>query len=69
VRVTLDNFKGHDTFDLRTWFTAPDGSRRPTRSGLTIGLKHLPAIAEAVAKALTEARARNLIPADTGGER
>src|SRR5262249_1774181 len=65
VRVTLDEFKGRATFDARVWFEAEDGTHKPTKSGLTIALSHLPRIAEAVTRALAEALRRGL-PAETG---
>jgi hypothetical protein len=43
------------------WFAADDGSIQPTKRGLSIGLKHLPRIAEETARALDFAREHGLI--------
>ena len=60
IRVTLDHFKSADTIDARVWWTDEAGEVRPGK-GLTLGLKHLPALAEAIAEALVLARKHGLI--------
>ena len=40
------------------------GELRPSKRGIALSVKHLPQLAEAVAKALTIARERELIAAD-----
>jgi hypothetical protein len=55
IRIRLDTFNGHDIVDLRTWFRAEDGSLRPGRAGLTLSTRHLPALADALTKALASA--------------
>jgi hypothetical protein len=59
VRVTLDEFKGHLTVDIRLFepFT-PAKVLMPTRKGVTLGLCKLPDLARALASA--EAKAREL---------
>jgi hypothetical protein len=62
VRVALDQYRGCNTIDLRNWFRAADGELRPTKSGLTLSLKHLPALADALERALAKARELRLLP-------
>jgi hypothetical protein len=59
IRVELGRSNGHDVFSVRTWFR-DDGLLKP-RSGITLSLRHLPAAAEAVGKALDEARRLGLV--------
>lgn len=65
-QVSLDIYQGKPLIAIRVWYTANDGVERPSRSGLNVGIKHLPKISEAVAAALVEARARGLV--DGGDE-
>jgi hypothetical protein len=61
LRVSIEQYNGTWLFNVRRWFEADDGSMRPGKRGFAIGVKHLPQIAEATAKALAQARARGLI--------
>ena len=65
VRVSLDEFKGHLTVDIRLFepFTAAQVPM-PTRKGVTIGLGKLPDLAAALADAETRARELGLIAGD-----
>jgi hypothetical protein len=66
IRVALDEYQGRQTIDCRVWWHDNDGVLRPGKSGLTLAVKHLPALADAVGKAL--ARAIELRLVDDGGE-
>ena len=68
ARVTLALYKGAWLINLRKWFEGDDGEIRPGK-GLALGAKHLPRLAEAIAKALTEARARGIIAVDHEGDK
>ena len=61
VRVALDSYNGNATIDLRIWWPGPDGELKPSRSGLTVGIKHLEQLAPALQAALEEARRRGLL--------
>lgn len=61
VRVSLGEYQGHRTVDARIWFEAGDGEKRPGRSGLTVAVRHLPALAAALVAAEAEARRLGLI--------
>ncbi len=67
IRVSLDEFRGRQTIDLRSWWRDDGGNLRPGRSGLTLAVRHLPALADALAKALATARDTGII--DSAGER
>jgi hypothetical protein len=67
VRVSLDRFNGCNTIDVRTWYRAADGSPRPSKSGITLSIKHLPAMAAALAQALARAAELGLL-GDGGGD-
>ncbi|MFN4160118.1 MAG: transcriptional coactivator p15/PC4 family protein [Gemmobacter sp.] len=34
IRVSLDEFAGHELVNLRVWFQAPDGEMRPGKQGI-----------------------------------
>jgi hypothetical protein len=61
VRVALDRFNNRETIDIRSWWQDSEGNWRPGRGGLTLAVKHLPALAEGLADALQRARALGLI--------
>lgn len=62
VRIILDD----DVVDVRCFFVGDDCEPlRPGRTGSTLPLSHLPAMAVGLQAALSEARARRLI--DGGG--
>jgi hypothetical protein len=63
IVVRLSAYEGHDLVDLRTWFTAADGALKPGK-GLACSVRHLPELAAALNRALTEARARGLLGGD-----
>ena len=63
-RVRLDLFKGQAVIDCRAWYQGSDGNLKPGRGGLTIAVRHLPALASALVKAMETASATGLIPGD-----
>jgi hypothetical protein len=65
VRVALDLYNGKHTFNARVWYR--DGDEvKPSKSGVTLAVKHLPSFADAIGKAL--ARAIELGLVEEGGE-
>lgn len=66
VRVALDRYHGHITVDCRSWYR-DDAALKPGRSGITLAVKHLPALAEAMARALEAAADLGVL--DDGGDR
>jgi len=50
--VRLDIFKGRPIVDVRTWYEGEDGKLLPGRGGLTVSIRHLPALADAISRAL-----------------
>ncbi len=61
LMVRLDTFKGQAIVDCRAWYEASDGGIKPGRGGLTLSVRHLPALADAIGKALATATASGLI--------
>jgi hypothetical protein len=60
IRVALDRYEGRHTIKVRVWYR--NGHEiKPGKSGLALGVKHLPALADAVAKALVQSRELGLI--------
>lgn len=58
IRVTLDD----DCIDVRCFFVGdPQEPARAGRTGITLPVQHLPALAAGVRDALREARARGLV--------
>ena len=61
LRVRLDSFKDHPIVDCREWYKASDGTLKPGRAGLTVSIRHLPALATALVEAVKAAEAAGLI--------
>ena len=47
VRVALDRYNGHHTVNIRIWYRDGD-DLQPSKSGITLGLKHLAPLASAL---------------------
>ncbi len=60
VRVALDQYNGRHTINARVWYW-DEGALKPTRTGLTLGVKHLPALAEALVCAAAYAQGLGLV--------
>jgi hypothetical protein len=60
VKVSLSEFRGTPTIDVRCWFATGDGDKAG-RAGITLSAKHLPELADGINRALDEATARGLI--------
>src|SRR5690242_7558220 len=56
LQIKLDSFKGQPVIDCRCWYLDKDGILRPGRGGLTVSIKHLPALAAGLAQAVDVAR-------------
>jgi hypothetical protein len=66
LRVELHEYNGTQLIGIRKWFAGANGVLMPGKSGINLGLKHLPRLAAAVNEALSKARADGLIFADDG---
>jgi hypothetical protein len=69
VRFSIGNFKGTWLIDLRKWFEAADGQLRAGPKGISLSVKHLRRISEAMTEAIEVARSRGLLQADDEGGR
>lgn len=64
IRVALDQYNGQHTVNIRVWYR--DGEAlKPSRTGITLSVKHLEPLATALSLALDAAREAGLID---GGE-
>ena len=52
IRVSLGHLNTCFTIDIRCWWRDPKRIFRPGRDGLTLSIKHLPKLAQAMSKAL-----------------
>lgn len=48
IRITLDDFKGHQLVNLRVWFDAGNGEFRPGKQGVAFRLDLLPEVLKAL---------------------
>lgn len=64
IRVSLSEYNDRPVIDMRVWFDDGAGRAKPGRKGLTLGVKQLPQLADALVKALAEAKARGLMARD-----
>jgi hypothetical protein len=56
VRVALDQYNGRHTINARVWYHDDNDVLKPGKTGITLAVKHLPALADALGKALAAAR-------------
>jgi hypothetical protein len=61
VRVALDQYNGRHTINVRVWYRDDGDTLKPGRAGITLAVKHLPALCDAMAKALAKARHLGLL--------
>jgi hypothetical protein len=56
LRISLGNYKGVNTIDVRVWWRDQGGNLNPGKAGITISVKHLEALAVGLANAILMAR-------------
>lgn len=61
LQVSLTWYHDRPIVDCRDWYMGADGALKPGRSGLTVSIRHLPQLAEALAKAVETAAATGLL--------
>jgi hypothetical protein len=66
VRVALDQYNGRHAINVRIWY-CDDGVVKPSKSGITLAVKHLPVLADTLGKALARAIELGLV-AEGGGQ-
>ena len=64
IRVSLSKFEQMDLLNIRVFVDYDDGTRGPSKKGISVRVAQLPAIIEALQKAEAEARNRGLIGGD-----
>ena len=61
VRVRIKQFNNAFTIDIRCWERVGDGVFKPTRNGLTLGVKHLRKLYDTLAQARNRAELWGLV--------
>jgi hypothetical protein len=61
LRVRLDHFNGQTIIDCRSWWSDANGALRPGKSGLTLAVRHLSELADALSAVLAHARTTGLL--------
>jgi hypothetical protein len=61
VRVAFSEFKGRTFVAIRIWYAAESGEMKPSSKGINLAIDHLPALADAISKALELARTDGLV--------
>ena len=56
IRVSLVKYMGINLVDVRIFSSFDNGEKRPTKQGVAVSITRLPALADALTLALTEAR-------------
>lgn len=62
IRVQLAHSSGQNVIDVRNWYAGTDGELKPGRAGLTLAMRHLPALAASITEALATATRLELLP-------
>ena len=61
VRVLVSEYEGRCIVDARVWYRDKAGELKPTRRGLTLDIKHVGPLADALYAALVAARKAKLV--------
>jgi Transcriptional Coactivator p15 (PC4) len=61
LHVILSEYEGHPLINVRIYATGADGIDRPTTKGVALGIRKLPELAQALAKAEAKAREMGLL--------
>jgi hypothetical protein len=62
ICVELREFKGNQLLSLRIWFVDDIGRLLPSQKGLSVGIRHLAALRQALVEAEQVARENGLMP-------
>ncbi|WP_416896322.1 MAG: PC4/YdbC family ssDNA-binding protein [Minwuia sp.] len=60
LRVSLDQFRGHDLIAMRVWIDGDEGPI-PTKSGFGLRVHQIPELREVLAEAERQARANGML--------
>jgi hypothetical protein len=60
IRITLDEFRGRNTIDVRIWYADGD-AWKPSKSGVTTSITNLVSLADGMQRAVDRARAMGLV--------
>lgn len=56
LRVSVDEFRGHELINLRVWFEGEDGEIRPGKQGVALWIELLPELIAVLHRADTALR-------------
>lgn len=48
IRISRQDYKGHDVVNVRVWYLAKDGEKHPTKKGVAFSAALLPEIQNAL---------------------
>jgi hypothetical protein len=54
LRLEWSEYRGARFLNVRIFFRGPDGLMHPSRKGITVSPRHLPAVAAAISRAAAE---------------
>jgi hypothetical protein len=60
LRIAIEHYKGANYVDIRKWFVGDDDRLRPGKPGITLNVKYLPILTDAIVKAHAVAVAKGL---------
>jgi hypothetical protein len=66
LRISIENYNGHDLINIRKWFEAGDGTLHPSKQGVAVQVKNIRQLVDAMTKVLAAAVKRGLVPPDDG---
>jgi Transcriptional Coactivator p15 (PC4) len=66
IRGTIDEYGGNPLVSIRKWVEAEDGSMRPRKGGVALGMKHFHRLASSLSAAREHALEEGLIEAERG---
>lgn len=64
VRITLENYSGHNLVRQRVWFKQDAFEMRPGKQGLVLQIRRLPELIKALQKAQNEAEKLGLLESE-----
>ena len=68
LRIALKDYEGHDYVDIRTYiepYSDHGQGRVPTKKGITLAVRKLPALIDAIREAEERARSAGLLKGET----
>ena len=61
IKLSLTEYQGHKLIDFRVYYKDKEGESKPTKKGITVNVKFFPELKEAIMKAETILKEKELI--------